>query len=499
MKLYKLGQEARDYAKRGIDFVADHTKFTLGPAGRAALIGRQDMSPRLVDDAITIVMNLEHWDELVNAAVLMMKEALSLTSKEVGDATATTITLCQSIANAMYDELKDTGSLVKKNKTNSITLKKETDAIYEEVVKRLKEKSRPITKEEIYSVALTSGTYEWIAKIVADVYQIIGVTGHVKIESGPKTEYKVFNGIELSAGYHSEDFINGDERQCVLKNTKVFVTNQPLETEAIKKMVSVLFPLKVRSLVIVAPDFDKNALANMTVTHLEHDESQRFSAVGVKLPTYEKNDVLVDVATLAGCKFMDRSHFTSYNSFVEAIDTNSFGDIDEATLDESKTMLVGGHGDTTERVAELRSQHEKSTSIFDKDAIERRIGSLTGGIAVIYMKENADIEGNYFRLKLENAVNSVQNALKDGVVKGGGLALKEIAEEMESNIITKALKAPYEQIQTNNGEPFEVPADVFDPVINVIGALTSAGHIAGNMLLIESLSADKNEPTKDQS
>jgi len=154
-KIIKQGQEARDALKRGIDLVADCVKVTLGPSGRNAVLGKMSIPPDITNDGVTIARNIEADDEIENQGVWMVKEASSITDKEGGDGTTTTTVLLQAIVAGLFEVLKDDGSLVK-NKVDSIKLKREVDAICGQVVDALKKMAQPITKKDIYNVALVS-------------------------------------------------------------------------------------------------------------------------------------------------------------------------------------------------------------------------------------------------------------------------------------------------------------------------------------------------------
>lgn len=491
MKIIKLGKDARDGIKRGIDLVASCTNPTLGPAGKAALLGRIDLPPRIVDDAVSVVMNIESEDETEQMGIMLMREALMTQSKNIKDSTATTMNLSQSVTTAVFGKLKDQDPLIK-NKINTVTLYKELMKTCENIILKLNEKKRDMTEEEIYKVALSAGTYEWIAQLVTEVFKKIGKNGYVSIEEGLTTSYEILNGMDIKVGYHSDYYINNDNRECVLDNPYILVTNQRLDTEAIKKVIGILLPKDIKSAIFIAPDFTPEAFASMAKTQ----NNGLFTPVALKLPTFDKDDILIDITTLTQAKLLDRKVFSTYDAFLEEIKLENLGMVERAIISDSKTKLIGGKGDVLNRIKDIKDIFDKTESPFDKDILAKRIASLAGAVAFIKVGGVSDFEKGYSKLKIENAVGSVQNALKDGVIKGGGVALKEISEEMESNLLTDAIKQPYKQIQENNGEPFEVSNEVIDPVVNIIGALSTACSIAGRLLLLESTIAFKKEDKK---
>jgi chaperonin GroEL (HSP60 family) len=66
---------------------------------------------------------------------------------------------------------------------------------------------------------------------------------------------------------------------------------------------------------------------------------------------------------------------------------------------------------------------------------------------------------------------------------------------MKPNILTEALKRPYEQIQENSGGELEIGDNIVDPVKTVISAVESACSLAGLVLTTEVVIAQKNEKT----
>lgn len=494
MKILKKGQDARNALKRGIDLVAEYTNPTLGPSGRAVVLGRVDLPPRIVDDAVSIAMNIETDNENEHEGVMLMREAAMNSSKKIKDSTATTLCLSQAICSAVFKEIEDDGSLVKGDRKDTIQLKKELDAILTDVCDRLRTKSKTLSKEDIYKVALSAGSFEWIAKMATDVFQSVGENGYVAIEEGLKTGFEVLNGMDINAGFHSEYYINTNDGECIIKNPKIFVTNQPVY--AVSHILELIKAIdKDSGLLLIAPDFSKDVLSRLVTTKLKTD----LNIIALKLPTFDKDDVLVDIAMATGAKFADKNLFTTYEEYEKSVSVAMLGTAEKSVITSGKTKLIGLKGDVSIRIAELKDKVSKTESFFDKDALEKRVAALSGGTAIITLGGNTDFEKGYFKLKMENAVGSVQNALRDGIVRGGGVALKEVSEEMPSNILSGALKAPYETIQKNNGKPFEVPADVFDATANVIGALSSAVSVAGSLLLTEGVISFKHErPNKDE-
>lgn len=495
MKIIKLGQDARDALKRGIDLAADAVECTLGPSGRNAIIGRMDITPIITNDGVTILRNLEVEDETEQLAVMVAKEAASLTDNEAGDGTTTTTTLLRAIVNELFDAIKDDGTLVKK-KVDTIKLKKDLDHWCGVVCNKLQEMAKPISKKDLYDVAMVSAEYDWLAKIVASVFEKVGKDGYVSVEEGMKTDFEIFKGIEIDVGLSSDYFINNDKGECVIDKPYVLVTNHVIDTGMMETIVSLIADLiqqeKVSNLVIIAPDFSRDILSRFITTKIKTN----FGVVALKLPHFGKDDLYLDICALLNCNLIDKNTFIKSDDFKLAFHKNNAGIGEKIVVGSAKTLIVG-NGDTKERVKKLKKTLSETISVFDRDAIEKRIAYLSGGVGIIRISGNSDFEKGYMKLKAEDCVNAVQAALNYGVVKGGGLALKSISESFEKpNILSKPLLKPYQCIQANAGGFLKIEDNIVDPVKVTISAVKSACSLAGTLITTEVSIAYKNESNK---
>lgn len=494
MKIIKTGQSARDALKRGIDLVADCVKVTLGPSGRNAVIGRQDITPIITNDGVTIAHSIEAEDEIEQNGVLMVKEATYLADNEAGDGTTTTTVLLQAIVNELFNKIQDNGSLVA-SKVNLIDLKKKLDEECAIVCEKLEKQATTISNEDLYNVALASGEFTWVAEMVADIFKQIGKDGFVTVEEARKTSYEVFKGIELDSGFLSEYFINNDKRECVIDNPRILVANKQLELHHVIPLVEGMATAELSDLILVAPDFTEDLLKRLNATRLKSG----MSIVAIKQGLI-RSDILTDVAVVTGAKLIDKGVFLTDEQFVKEMKLDNCGTAKRAIISADKTIILGGVGDTSERIKELRLGWDKSDSQFDKNILEKRIAYLSGGLAVVKIGAETEFEKTYFKLKLEDAINAVQSAMTHGVVKGGGLALFEIAGTLpDDSLLKEAIKRPYIQIQENAGSKIEIPDTVIDSVKTTTTALKSACSIAGLLITTEVAVAYKKEKNNDKS
>ena len=486
MKIIKFGQEARDSLKKGIDMVARCVSITLGPSGRNAVLGRQYVTPIITNDGVTIAHNIEVEDEVEQSGVMIAKEAAQLTDLGANDGTTTTIVLLKAITDSLFDKIKDDGSLVK-NKINVVELKKDLDSWCEKICVELKNISRPITSNDIYNVALVSGEYDWVAKLVADVYEKIGIDGYVTIEEAAITSFETFKGIEINSGYPSEYFINTKNGECIIENPNILVTNKELGIADIMPLVGKMSTNSEDNIIIVAPSFSSDILNRFNTTKVKTG----LSLVAIKQANYDGNESLLDIASLVDATFIDERLGD------QVLEWGFLGKAEKAIITSGKTVLIGGKGNTEERIGKLKQTLKNTESIFDKETLKKRIAYLSGGIAIVKVGAESQFEKTYFKLKVEDAIGAVKSALVDGVVVGGGLALKTVSEKLPENILTIPILSPFNQIQQNAGGKLDILDNVIDPVKTTISALKSAVSLAGMLITTEVAVAYKNEKKDD--
>lgn len=495
MKILKTGDEARKAVKRGLDTVADCVKATLGPGGRNFLIGRLDNSPIISNDGVTVAKNIELEDPIENEGALMVKEAAATTERTSGDGTTTTVTLLQAITDLAYKEMEEKEYDLT-SKVDAIHIKRQIDEDCAFFVEKLESGKRTITNDDLKAVAKVSAEYDHLASILADVFKIVGKDGYVAVEYGnkPISEYTVNKGMSLDTGYPNELFITGN-KQCVVERPNILVTAKSVDLSIlsdIAKLVSekLASTNKEKNLIIVAPEFEHEAMLRIQRMFLGG-----FRMVPIKLQDFNNFDRAKDICALTGATFIEK--ITPKKIF--EYDLSILGGCEELKMTESKTFFIGGNGDTTKRVAELRKIHTETQSIYDKEQLDKRIAYLLAGTAIIKVGASTEAEKTYFKMKVDDAVKAVQNAMKNGVVKGGGLALKELAEQYPDRFISKALSVPYETIQRNAGGNLEIASDVEDAFDTIATSLKNACSLAGVFITIEGVTTYKKDEGRDES
>lgn len=486
MKLFLIEEQAKHKVKLGLDKVANAVKLSLGHSGRNAIIGRPYQAPLITNDGITIAREIELEDEIEQIGKEALDEALKSANDEAGDGTTTTTVLLQAITDEAFKRLEPKGKLVKEV-TDPMVIRKEINEATQKALEILKTKARLIeTLEDIENVATISVENKDLGKKIAKMFHELGKDAVIQTmdSHGFDVEFETIKGLEINAGLPSYHFIN-DKTQYKCENPYILVTNHTIQHDSQLESVISEALTKKRPIVILAEHISKGMI------DLFAEEFETINIIPVKCPIFNDNEILKDYASILGAKFYDT--FDDLKNFT----LKDFGTCDQFIMGKDKTKLIESHGDTTKRIEEVKGQLKDVDTLFDKEQLKKRIGRLQGGMGAIKVGAMTGTDREYLKLKLEDAVNATRHAMAEGVVKGGGLALMEVADELGDTIITKALRTPYEQIQKNSGG-CEVGDNVIDPVKVTRTALEKASSVAGLFITIEIAIADKREPKKDK-
>ena len=524
------GEEAREKLLEGIDTVANAVKVTLGPAARTVVLEKSWGSPSIINDGVTIAKDIELADPFANMGAKLIQEVASKTQDNAGDGTSTASILAQSLCHHGLENMESGSSPVE--------LKAGFDQAIEAVVESLKGRAVPVeTGETIKQVAtIASNNDEEIGTLIADAVDAVGREGVITVEEAKsiETSLNVVEGMEFNKGYISPYMINDKEkREAIHESPLILLTDHTINSAQDLLPSLEASVQQKRPLVIVAKDIEGEALATLVLNVV----SKVVKAVAVKAPGFgdEIAEQLEDIAVLTGAKPL----FKDQGADLKAQGPSSLGSADRIIVGKSKTTLVGGGGDkkaTEERAELLRGQAKLSTSKWDREKIEKRVGKLTGGVAVLKIGAATETEVKETKARVDDALNATRAAMAEGVVAGGGVTLlraretlKELAGSADGdraigiNLVYDALAAPTRQISQNAGadgdnviekilsneeEDFGynartgeyvnmVDSGILDPAKVTRNALESAGSIAGLVLTTETLIADDPEHKQD--
>ena len=487
-KIVLFDKEARDKLKRGVDVCANLVGSTMGPWGRNVAIEWIGKWPHFVDDGVTVARKIELKDETENLGLLALVNAATTTDDDIGDGTTAAVVLARAMIDEVFNQLNIQDNVFEKGKFNVVQAYREINEWTEKVIAEVDKRKKLIeTEEDLIRVATISAKDKKLGEMIGKTMWKLGVNGHVTVEDSyvEGIEAEVIEGLHFY-GKPAGDFMYDQHKEAKMENVPILVTNHNIEdlnqfmrrkggTDGLAINDWVMKGQK--DIVLIAPDFGQLAIKQCSDGFQK--ANVRILALKVKSLT---DDQIEDVAIYCGSTFVDKRK----NQYLNQIAEGDWGKADFLTYSKEKVAILGGKGNKEtiqKRVDDLKIQRKKEDDELFQKKLDRRISALSQGVGLVKIGTESDIKKIYLVKKAEDAKNSARAALEDGIVKGGGLCLKEIAEELPENILTEALKAPYNQIQQNAGGDLEIGEDVIDAAKVIKTSLRNAASVASTFIM----------------
>jgi len=526
-KEIKFDMDARDMLKKGVDQLANAVKVTLGPKGRNVIIEKKFGAPQITKDGVTVAKEIELDDRFENTGAQLVKSVASKTGDDAGDGTTTATILAQAIVNVGL-----------KNVTagaNPMDLKRGIDKAVAAVVEYIKDNAEVVgdNYDKIEQVATVSANNDpEIGKLIADAMRKVSKDGVITIEESKSrdTYINVVEGMQFDRGYLSGYFVtDADKMECVMENPYVLIYDKKISN--IKEFLPILQPAAEsgRPLLVIAEDVDSEALTTLVVNRLRGG----LKICAVKAPGFgdRRKAMLEDIAVLTGGVVISEEKGLK----LEQATLEMLGTCEKITVTKDNTTIVNGAGDKkliADRVAQIKNEIANTTSSYDKEKLQERLAKMSGGVAVLYVGANSEVEMKEKKDRVDDALCATRAAIEEGIVAGGGTTyiraldkLKDLKgdnadEQTGINIVERAIEEPLRQIVTNAGGEGAVvvqkvregegdygynartdvyedmrKAGVVDPAKVARVALENAASIAGLFLTTECLIVDKKEET----
>jgi chaperonin GroEL len=449
VKEISFGKEGRDKLIKGVDAVANAVGSTLGARGRTVLIESEQHigGITVTKDGVTVAKSVNLMDPAENLAVMIMREASEKTANSAGDGTTTSMVLAQSIIHEAMAQIEPSDNLTQ--------VLRDIQEASVEVLAKLDEMSVEITDEKLESVATISANGDTdTGGIIADAYSKVGLTGVVTVEPSKDalTYSEIISGMKIDRGFASKYFVTDHKKQeCVLEDPYILVTDQPISH--INDIYPILeFILEGNRSLLIVGEIEENALNTLNANKIK----AKLKVCSIIPPQfgYKKHQLMQDIAHATGAKYF--SEQTGDNLALVSVD--DLGRAKKVISGRFNTLLrdPGQQGDVEARVEELQEQLKVEESAIEKDFLKERIANLGGGVAVIYVGAQSDIEQKEKKDRVDDAVCAVRAALEEGILPGGGVALKDISRSIDSinkgySILKKSLMSPMAKILTNAG------------------------------------------------
>lgn len=519
----KYNMDARDLLKKGVDQLANAVKVTLGPKGRNVVIEKKFGAPQITKDGVTVAKEVELENKFENTGAQLVKSVASKTGDDAGDGTTTATILTQAIVT---EGLKNVTA-----GANPMDLKRGIDKAVAAVVAFIKEHAEQVDDnyDKIEQVATVSANNDAeIGKLLADAMRKVSKDGVITIEESKSrdTNIGVVEGMQFDRGYLSGYFMtDADKMECVMDNPYILLYDKKISN--LKEFLPILQPAAEsgRPLLVIAEDVDSEALTTLVVNRLRGG----LKICAVKAPGFgdRRKAMLEDIAVLTGGVVISEEKGLK----LEQATLDMLGSADKVTVNKDNTTIVNGHGEKAniqDRVAQIKNEIENTKSSYDKEKLQERLAKLAGGVAVLYVGANSEVEMKEKKDRVDDALCATRAAIEEGIVAGGGTtyiraleALKDMkgdnADETTGiRIVERAIEEPLRQIVANAGGEGSVvvnkvregdgdfgynarknvyedmrQAGIVDPAKVERVALENAASIAGLFLTTECVLVDK--------
>src|SRR6202162_3200963 len=517
----RFSDDARQRMFRGVNVLANAVRVTLGPKGRNAVLDKSYGAPTVTKDGVSVAKEIELKDKFENMGAQMVKEVASNTSDEAGDGTTTATVLAQAI---IREGLKAVAAGI-----NPMDLKRGIDQAVLAATEELKKLSKPCKDPKAIAQVgtISANSDESIGKTIADAMAKVGKEGVITVEegSGLENELEVVEGMQFDRGYLSAYFINNQQSQSAeLEKPLILLVDKKISN--IRELLPLLEAIAKggRQLLIVAEDVEGEALATLVVNTIRGI----VKVAAVKAPGFgdRRKAMLQDIAILTGGTVISDEVGLS----LEKATLNDLGEAKKILVEKENTTIIDGAGkaaDIKGRVESIRQQIEEATSDYDKEKLQERAATLSGGVAVFKVGAATEIEMKEKKARVEDALHAPRAAVEEGVVPGGVVALVRALKAIEKlvganddqttgiKILARSIEEPLRQIVTNAGEDAAVVLNrvregkgtfgynaatdeygdmldmgILDPTKVTRLALQNAGSVAGLLLTTEVMIAE---------
>ncbi len=456
----------------------------------------------------------------------LVKEVATKTNDVAGDGTTTATLLAQSL---IREGMKNVTA-----GANPMAVREGIQKAVDKAVEALKKNSKKVSgPDDIARVASISASNEFVGKLIAEAMQKVTADGVITVEESKTAETysEVVEGMMFDRGYVTPYMVTDTEKmEAVIDDASILITDKKISN--VQEILPLLEKIVQtgKKLVIIADDIEGEALSTLILNKLRGT----FTCVGVKAPGFgdRRKEMLQDIAILTGGQVIS----SDLGLELKDATMDQLGHARQVKVDKENTIIVDGSGDKKkiqDRVGQIRSQIEKTTSDFDKEKLQERLAKLSGGVAVIKVGAATEVEMKEKKMRVEDALAATKAAVEEGIVAGGGVALintipavQELVEKSEGDektgakIVLHALEEPVRQIAENagvegsviinnirkaakvgygynvlNGQYGDMISNgIVDPTKVTRSALQNAASVAAMVLTTESLVADKKEP-----
>tara|TARA_Y100000114_G_scaffold31941_1_gene27504 strand:+ start:59 stop:1621 length:1563 start_codon:yes stop_codon:yes gene_type:complete len=453
IKEVSFGEEAKERLLSGVNKIANAVKSTLGAQGQTVLIESENHTGgvTITKDGVTVAKSIHVLDPAEDLAIRVVREASVKTATEAGDGTTTAIVLTQAIIQAAIKRIKP--------HMNNTTIIRHMQQLGEDVCKQLDKMSKKVTSRRLIDVAtISSNNDKEIGKIISSTYEKVGKGGVVLVENadGSETTSDTTEGMRIERGFSSRYFINNPKlEECVLTNPKILCLNTMIESIGTIEHVLADVMKQNQSLLIIG-ELDPKVLNTLNLNKIRNG----LKVCAIKPPNFgwKKDDLMEDIARATGATCFTEEAGDAY----QMVRWDDLGTADKVVVNHENTIVVLNSEQQSNVATAVEELWDNMETAKNKEFIKERIATISGKIGVIYVGANSDIEQKEKRDRVDDAVCATRAALEEGILPGGGVALKQISDDLAkrgegesqrvaSLVLCEALKSPFYQILINAG------------------------------------------------
>lgn len=453
------GKEAKEKLLKGTKIIADAVLSTYGPNGHNVII-QKDGSRFITKDGVSVAKEIYAEDGFENEAVQMLKEACILTNTQAGDGTTTSMLFANTIINEGL-----------KSEVNGITLKREMEAELPLILERIDNYKRNCTLKDIKDIAMVSTNGDNKASSIVEQVFANNITADILFDKSETSE----TTTEFVKGYSVDGSVYEDRYDYLdssLENCKVYTIDGRIDN--LKNFGTFLHTISNtgNKVIIIAEMFSKDVMSaaynNRSLVNVKFIKSPGYSA--------GRQASLENIAAYTGQPFV----LTPKQFY----DNGKGGEVETFSNKNGRLVFFNTNKNNKQieqRIKFLNSKMQNTLDGYEKQQLSNLISKFESGISIIKIGAKSDIEYRELHDKLEDAVNACKSALKEGIIFGGGITAKEVAEDITNPILIKALTAPYELLGKYNKDEI-VENKIYDPAFVLKCAITNAIAVAGTIL-----------------